>query len=90
MFSADSMTWSQLCSGVFISRCSTDCLHTSFGLPQALFPPGVRRMATLRMDVGGILQTQPFHLHLKHLTSREMGCMHACSLQNSRETLLLK
>lgn len=34
---------------------------------------------TLGMDVSGILQTCPIHLHRRRLTSREMGCMTVAS-----------
>ena len=64
-------TWLQLHPRAFISR-STDLLHVSFGRP-LLFPPGVQRMATLGMDIGGILLTWPIHLHLLYFTSNEMG-----------------
>ena len=71
---ANFVTWPQLHPSVFISR-STDLVHVSFGLPRALLPQGVQRIAALGMDVNGILQTCPIHLHLRRLTSREMGCM---------------
>ena len=51
----------QLHLRAFVSR-STDLLHVSFGRPLLLFPAGVQRMATLGMDVGGILLTCPIHL----------------------------
>ena len=47
-------TWPQLHPRAFISR-STDHLHVSFGRILLLFPAGVQRMATLGIDVGGIL-----------------------------------
>ena len=65
-------TWLQLHPRAFISR-STDLLHDSFGRPLLLFPAGVQRMATLGIDVGGILLTRPIHLYLLFVTSIEMG-----------------
>ena len=53
---------------------STDLLHVSFGRPLLLFPAGASAcIATLGMDVGGILLTCPIHLHLLFFTSNEMG-----------------
>ena len=63
--------WLQLPARAFISR-STDILHVSFGRPLLLFPAGVQRMATLGIDVGGILLTWPIQLHLIFSTSNEM------------------
>ena len=60
---ANLVTWPQFHPSVFICR-STDLLHVSFGLSRAVLPPGVQRMATLAMNVNGILQTWPIHLHL--------------------------
>ena len=56
----------------FISR-STDLPHISFARPRLLLPAGVQRMATLGIDVSGILLTWPIHLHLLFFTSNEMG-----------------
>ena len=64
------MIW-QLHHRAFISR-STDLLHVSFGRP-LLLPAGVQRMATLGIDVSGILLTCPTHLPLLFFTSNEMG-----------------
>ena len=64
--------WPLLHPRAFIYR-SSDLLHVSFGRPLLLFPAGVQRMATLGMDVGGILLTCPIHLHLLFFTSSEMG-----------------
>ena len=47
------------------------CFHLSLSVPRALFPPGIQCLATLRIDVSGILQTWPIHLQLRYLTSRE-------------------
>ena len=47
--------------------------HVSFGRPLLLFPAGVQRMATLGIDVGGILLTWTLYLHLLFFTSNEMG-----------------
>ena len=57
-------------------------------------------MVTLGMDVNGILHTWAIHLHLQHITSREMGCSFVEFLvikfvgrvdsQNSPEKLILK
>ena len=65
-------TWSKLYPIAFISR-STDLLHVSFGRPLLLFPAGVQRMATLGMDVGGIMLTWPIHVDLLFFTSNDMG-----------------
>ena len=55
------------------SSLSTDLLHVSFGRPLLLILAGVQRMATLGIDVGGILLTCPIHLHLRFFTSNQMG-----------------
>ena len=62
----------QLHPRAFIYR-STDLLHVSFGRPLLMSPVGVQRMATLGIDVGGILLTWPIHLHLLFFTSNEMS-----------------
>ncbi len=41
-------------------------------------------MATLGMDVGGILLTWPIHLHLLFFTSNEMGSIPCSSLVELR------
>ena len=51
----------------------TDLLHVSFDRPLLLFPAGVQRMATIGIDVGGIMLTWPIHLHLLFFISNAMG-----------------
>ena len=58
--------WPQLHPRAFISR-STDLLYVPFGRPLLLYQAGVQGMATLGMDVGGILLTCPIHLYLLSL-----------------------
>ena len=72
MSAASFATWPQLHPRAFISR-STDLLHVSFGRTLLLFPARVQRMATLGIDVGGILLTRPIHLHRLFFTSNGMG-----------------
>ena len=50
-----------------------DLLHVSLGRPLLQYAAGVKRMATLGMDVGGILLTCPLHLQLPFFTANEMG-----------------
>ena len=49
-------------------------LHAAFGRPLLLFPAWVQRMATLTIDVSGILLTCPIPLYLLLLTSNEICC----------------
>ena len=65
-------TWPQLHPIAFISR-PTVFLHSYFDRPLLLSPAVVQRMATLGMDVCGILLTRPIHLNLLFFTSNEMG-----------------
>ena len=83
------VTWPQLYPSAFISH-STDLLHVSFGLPRALLPPGVQRVATLGIDINGILLTWPIHLHLRHLTSSETGWVPVLSWGSLFEILMGK
>ena len=80
LFAASFETWPQLHPRASISR-STDLLHVSFGR-LLLFPAGVQRMATLGIDVGGILLTCP--IHSIFITSTEMGSKHPSSLVELR------
>ena len=87
----------QLHPSVFISL-SIDLLQITFGLPRAVLPPGVQRMATLGIVVNGIRQTWPIHLHLRHLSSRACFFMkflvqnfvEPVDSQNSHEIFVLK
>ena len=64
-----------------ISR-STDLPRVSFSRSFLLFTAGVHRMATLGIDVGGILLTCP--IHSIFITSTEMGSKHPSSLVELR------
>ena len=66
-------TWPQLHPRAFVSR-STDLLHVSLVAPSSCFRRGSSAcIATLEIDVGGILLTWPIQLHLLFFTSNEMG-----------------
>ena len=82
---------------------STDLLHVSCGRSLLLFPAGVQHMATLGMDIDGILLTWPIQGHLLFSTSNEMGSIPVRSwsfalyilfgqkiLQNSAKVLVLE